>query len=289
MQAWLGHLRVERRLAVRSLATYQRNLEIYLQRATEAGFDPLHPAGMQLRALLAGQFRRGWNARTIAQFLATLRGYFRYALRQHWLTADPTLGLKAPKPAQRLPKVLDADETAALVELDTSAPLGHRDRALLELAYGLGLRLAELCSLRWADLDLAAGEARVLGKGQKTRIVPIGRSALSALQEWLAVEPATAADFVFPGRNGAISHRGVQARLKTLAQRQGLWKNLHPHLLRHSFASHILESSGDLRGVQELLGHADLRTTQIYTHLDFQHLAKVYDQAHPRAKRKSPV
>lgn len=283
---WLSYLRVGKRLAALSLTTYERNLRIYVARAAEAGWDPLAPTGMQLRTLLASLHRRGWNGRTIALFLSTLRGYFRHAVRQGVCMRDPTLGLKAPKSAQRLPKVLDADESARLVEVDPLAPLGQRDRALLELFYGLGLRLAELCALRWCDLDLVAAEARVLGKGSKTRLLPIGRAALSALKDWSTASAAAADAPVFPGRHGALTARAVQGRLKTLARRQGIWKNVHPHLLRHSFASHVLESSGDLRGVQELLGHADLRTTQIYTHLDFQHLAQVYDRAHPRAKRK---
>ena len=165
--------------------------------------------------------------------------------------------------------------------------MGKRDRALLELFYSSGLRLSELCALRWRDLDMAGGMVTVLGKGSKERKVPVGSHARNALTEWRQERPAGNEAFVFPGRgDGPISQRAVQIRIKQLAQRQGLFKHVHPHMLRHSFASHILESSGDLRGVQELLGHADIATTQIYTHLDFQHLAKVYDAAHPRAKRK---
>jgi integrase/recombinase XerC len=290
MREWLEHLRIERRLAVRTLSTYQRNLQIYQQRALESAFDLLRPSGMELRSLLAAQFRRGWRGRTIAQFLATLRGYFRFALRRGRIEIDPTTALRPPKAAKRLPKVLDADEASQLVEIDTTVALGVRDRALLEVFYGLGLRLAEVCGLRWSQLDLQSGEARVLGKGSKTRVLPIGAHARDALLLWRqdsAVDHTSDAP-VFPGRalGTALSTRGVQARIKVLAKRQGVWKNVYPHLLRHSYASHILESSSDLRGVQELLGHADLRTTQIYTHLDFQHLARVYDNAHPRAKRK---
>jgi integrase/recombinase XerC len=169
----------------------------------------------------------------------------------------------------------------------TDVPLGFRDRALLELFYSSGLRLSELCALRWCDMDLEAGVVTVLGKGSKQRIVPVGSHARSALSEWRNEHVAVDDAPIFPGRNGApISQRAVQIRLKLLAQKQGMFKHVHPHMLRHSFASHILESSGDLRGVQELLGHADIATTQIYTHLDFQHLAKVYDATHPRARRK---
>ena len=196
------------------------------------------------------------------------------------------MGVRAPKATRKLPQVLDPDEAARLVEVPADDAIGRRDRALLELFYSSGLRLAELCALRWRDLDLHGGEVRVLGKGSKTRIVPVGSHARAALAAWGADVGVVADAPVFPGRRGPISPRAVQSRLRTLAQRQGIWKRVHPHLLRHSFASHVLESSGDLRGVQELLGHADIATTQIYTHLDFQHLAKVYDAAHPRAKRR---
>jgi integrase/recombinase XerC len=179
------------------------------------------------------------------------------------------------------------DEAVQLVELPTDAPLGLRDRALLELFYSSGLRLAEVCALRWVDLDFQQGLVTVLGKGNKQRTVPVGSHALKALAAWRDSRRDWLTRFVFPGRSDKpISSRAIQLRLRQLAQRQGVFKRVHPHLLRHSFASHMLESSGDLRAVQELLGHADIATTQIYTHLDFQHLAKVYDAAHPRAKRK---
>jgi integrase/recombinase XerC len=186
-----------------------------------------------------------------------------------------------------LPQVLDVDEAVQLVEVPTDAPLGQRDRALLELLYSSGLRVSELCALRWHDLDLDEGQVTVLGKGSKQRVVPVGSHARAALAAWRTEQAVKPDAPVFPGRGGKpITPRAVQLRLRRIAQRQGLFKRVHPHLLRHTFASHVLESSGDLRGVQELLGHADLGTTQIYTHLDFQHLARVYDGAHPRAKRK---
>jgi integrase/recombinase XerC len=191
--------------------------------------------------------------------------------------------------------VLDPDEMTRLVEIPADDAIGKRDRALLELMYSSGLRLSEVRLLRWRELDLDAGMVRVTGKGAKVRIVPVGRHACAALRAWReesqpanATAHADAQSPVFPGRGGApIGPRAIQLRLRQLAKQQGIWKRVHPHLLRHSFASHVLESSGDLRGVQELLGHADIATTQIYTHLDFQHLAKVYDAAHPRAKRKT--
>jgi len=195
--------------------------------------------------------------------------------------------VRGPKVQRKLPVVLDVDEAASLVEAGGDGALGVRDRAMLELFYSSGLRLSELVGLRWGDLDLDGGEVRVLGKGRKTRIVPVGRHAVAALRALGAAEDGAAEARVFRGRGGAtISPRTVQARLQKLALMHGFAKHVHPHLLRHTFASHMLESSGDLRAVQELLGHADIATTQIYTHLDFQHLAKVYDAAHPRAKRK---
>ena len=208
-------------------------------------------------------------------------------LKHGRIATSPAAALRAPKAPRKLPQVLDADEAVRLVEVPTDAPLGLRDRALLELFYSSGLRLSELCALRWRDLDLDSGLVTVLGKGGKQRLVPVGSHAVTALRAWQRDSGGSAQTHVFPGRaGGAISQRAVQIRIKQLAVRQGMFKHVHPHMLRHSFASHILESSGDLRGVQELLGHSDIATTQIYTHLDFQHLAKVYDAAHPRAKRK---
>ena len=199
-----------------------------------------------------------------------------------------------PKAPRKLPNVLDVDEMGQLVEVPADDALGKRDRALLELMYSSGLRLSETCNLCWRELDLDDALVRVTGKGGKVRIVPVGRHAIAALRAWRAHCTVTAPaavmgdHAVFPGRDGgAISPRAIQLRLRQLAMKQGIFKRVHPHLLRHSFASHVLESSGDLRGVQELLGHANIATTQIYTHLDFQHLAKVYDGAHPRAKRRS--
>ena len=218
--------------------------------------------------------------------LSAVRSCFRWLLKQGRVAANPAAPIRAPKAPRKLPQVLDPDEAKVLVEVPTDVPLGLRDRALLELFYSSGLRLSELCALRWRDLDLDDGLVTVLGKGNKQRSVPVGSHARNALTAWRADTGAGNDAPVFPGRHGPITPRAVQLRLRQLAQRQGLFKRVHPHLLRHSFASHVLESSGDLRGVQELLGHADIATTQIYTHLDYQHLAKVYDAAHPRAKRK---
>lgn len=289
VESFLEHLRVERQVSAHTLDAYRRDLTALVQWAQ--GQEIVDLEGLQadqLRAFIAAGHRAGLAPKSLQRRLSACRSFYSWLLKHGRIPASPAAGLRAPKAPRKLPKVLDADEATQLVEVPTDAPLGLRDRALLELFYSSGLRLSELCALRWQDLDLAAGLVTVLGKGRKQRIVPVGRHARQALQAWREDRPAPNSAQVFPGRGGApISQRAVQLRIKQLAQRQGLFKHVHPHMLRHSFASHILESSGDLRGVQELLGHADIATTQVYTHLDFQHLAKVYDGAHPRARRKS--
>ncbi len=285
--AFLEHLRVEKRVSAHTLDAYRRDLQAL---ATWAQAQDLAPAAVDnpaLRAFVAAEHRRGLSPKSLQRRLSACRSFFRWLLRHGRIEADPCTGVRAPKAARRLPEVLDPDEAKALVEVDTDAPLGLRDRAMLELFYSSGLRVSELCALCWRDLDLVDGLVSVLGKGSRQRLVPVGSYAVRALTEWAAEGGANADAPVFPGRGGGtITPRAVQLRMRQLAQRQGLFKRVHPHLLRHSFASHVLESSGDLRGVQELLGHADIATTQIYTHLDFGHLSKVYDAAHPRAKRR---
>jgi integrase/recombinase XerC len=222
--------------------------------------------------------------------LSALRSFFRYLQREGIVTKNPGVDVRAPKSPKRLPRALDADQMTQLLEIPAQGALAQRDRAIMELLYSSGLRLAELVNLDLTGLDLADRTVRVTGKGRKTRIVPIGAKAITALRAWFKERAALAkADetAVFVGRNGRrLGARNIQLRLAQLGLRQGLPTKLHPHLFRHSFATHLLESSHDLRGVQELLGHADISTTQVYTHLDFQHLAGVYDQAHPRARRR---
>jgi integrase/recombinase XerC len=296
LDEFLAYLKVERRMSPHTLDAYRRDLGDLARWLHAQGIADWRALGQELlRTHVAGLHRgdprggrAGLSGKSLQRHLSAIRSFYRWLERGAAKPANPALGLRAPKAPRRLPQVLDADEMKVLVEVPTDAPLGVRDRAMLELFYSSGLRLAELCALRWSALDLADGLVTVTGKGGKTRIVPVGshaRTALAALRD--EAKPARDAP-VFTGRGGApIAARTVQQRLRVLAQRQGLFKRVHPHLLRHSFASHVLESSGDLRGVQELLGHADIATTQIYTHLDFQHLAKVYDAAHPRAKRKT--
>ena len=275
-------------MSANTLDGYTRDLQALAAWMEGAGIAALAKLGAEdLRGFIASEHRRGLAPASLQRRLSAVRSLCKHLVARGELGGNPAQGLRAPKSARKLPQVLDPDETAQLVEVATDTPLGRRDRAMLELFYSSGLRLSELCALRWRELDLDEGLVRVTGKGNKTRVVPVGSHARLALAAWRADTPSAPSAPVFPGRVAApISPRAVQLRLRAAAQRQGVWKRVHPHLLRHSFASHVLESSGDLRGVQELLGHADIATTQIYTHLDFQHLAKVYDAAHPRAKRK---
>ena len=286
IQDYLSHLQVERRVSPHTLDGYRRDLDA-LSAWAEAHGDVSGLREADIRAFVAAEHRRGLSPKSLQRRLSAVRSFYQWLLKHGRVEANPASGIRAPKAPRKLPQVLDPDEAKALVEVPTDAPLGLRDRAMLELFYSSGLRLSELCALRWRDLQLDDGLVTVLGKGGKQRIVPVGSFARSALREWRADTGAGDEAPVFPGRGGKpIGARAVQVRMRQLAQRQGLFKRVHPHLLRHSFASHVLESSGDLRGVQELLGHADISTTQIYTHLDFGHLAKVYDAAHPRAKRR---
>jgi integrase/recombinase XerC len=289
VESFLAGLRVERRVSPHTLAAYRRDLALLQAHCAELGLASWAALqGEQLRGFIAAQHRRGLAPKSLQRLLSACRSFFRQLQRDGALALDPATGLRAPKAARRLPQVLDADEMTQLVSVAGEGLLERRDRALLELFYSSGLRLAELCGLRWRDLDLDQALVQVRGKGDKVRLVPVGRHAREALQAWRPHAGAAPDAPVFPGRGGApLSPRAVQQRVRLRAREQGLWKRVHPHLLRHSCASHVLESSGDLRGVQELLGHADIATTQIYTHLDFGHLSKVYDAAHPRAKRKS--
>ena len=286
MDQYLDHLQVERMVSPNTLDGYRRDLTALASWADANGHDLLRLGAEDIRAFVAAEHRRGLSPKSLQRRLSAVRSFYRWLLKNGRIAASPAAAIRAPKAPRKLPQVLDPDEAKVLVEVPTDVPLGLRDRALLELFYSSGLRLSELCALRWRDLDLDDGLVTVLGKGNKQRSVPVGSHARNALTAWRADTGAGNDAPVFPGRHGPITPRAVQLRLRQLAQRQGLFKRVHPHLLRHSFASHVLESSGDLRGVQELLGHADIATTQIYTHLDYQHQAKVYDAAHPRAKRK---
>ncbi len=290
LDAYLEHLRSERQLSAHTLDSYRRDLAkltAFCTRLHVRDWSALDTR--QLRQLVAELHRQGQSGRSLARLLSAVRGLYRYLNQEGLCRHDPTDGLSAPRGEKRLPRLLDADRAMQLLDGGVEdAFIGLRDRAMLELFYSSGLRLSELVGLDVERLDLAQGLVQVLGKGSKARLLPVGRKAREALQAWLPLrEQARPADgALFVGRHGRrLSARAVQLRVRQAGVRE-LGQHLHPHMLRHSFASHLLESSQDLRAVQELLGHAGIGTTQIYTHLDFQHLAKVYDQAHPRARRK---
>ncbi len=288
VDTWLARLADERHASPHTVAGYRRDLAKLLRYMEAEQLDAFGSLDAnRMRNFIAGEHRAGLAPKSLQRLLSSCRSLFRQLRREGLMSSDPMLGVRGPKVRRKLPQVLDVDEASALVESDSGGKLAVRDRAMLELFYSSGLRLSELVRLRWFDLNLEEGEVRVLGKGSKTRVVPVGRHAVAALRALGAEQGMAPESPVFRGRGGApISPRTIQLRMNTLALQQGSPKHIHPHLLRHTFASHMLESSGDLRAVQELLGHADIATTQIYTHLDFQHLAKVYDAAHPRAKRK---
>ncbi len=244
----------------------------------------------QLRRFLATLHARGLAGRSLARMLSSWRALYGFVLdRNGGIKESPCAGLKAPRSPKKLPAALSPDEAVRLVQIADGEPLAICDRAWLELAYSSGLRLSEIAGLDVDRLDLDTGEVRVWGKGAKERIVPVGAAAREALKKWLAVRAMmknVETRALFVGRSGArITPRAIERRLAVWAVKQGLPRHVHPHMLRHSFASHVLQSSGDLRAVQEMLGHASIASTQVYTHLDFQALAKVYDAAHPRAKK----
>ena len=300
VDSFLAELALQRRASPHTVDAYRRDLA----RLTALA------AGAELTALKTPQLRRGLMAlharqlapRSIARTLSAWRSYYAWLARRGAIAANPADGLRAPKRPRTLPKALGIDQAAALLDRPAGSlgtrlatgfanePLQLRDAAMFELFYSSGLRLSELVSLDWpGGLDLAAGEVTVTGKRRKTRKVPVGGKARVALEAWLALRPRFdrgAQPALFLGRNGTrLTPRQVESRLAQWAQRRGLGVHVHPHMLRHSFASHVLQSSGDLRAVQEMLGHASIAATQVYTHLDFQHLAKIYDAAHPRAKK----
>lgn len=286
---FLRYLKVERQLSPLTQKNYQRQLLALMAMADEmklASWAQLEPA--QVRTLAARSRRDGLGPSSLALRMSALRSFLDWQVHQGMLSANPAKGISTPRNARHLPKNMDVDEVNQLLEIDLNDPLAVRDRAMLETMYGGGLRLSELVNIDRRNLDLEAGEVRVLGKGSKERRVPIGGTAVTWIQHWLPLRDSFAPqdDALFVSSRGSrISTRNVQKRFAEWGIKQGVASHIHPHKLRHSFATHMLESSGDLRAVQELLGHANLATTQIYTHLDFQHLATVYDAAHPRAKR----
>lgn len=289
VERFLRYLKVERQLSPLTQSNYARQLKALVALAAEMNiraWSQLDPA--LVRSLAARSRRAGLQPASLALRLSALRSFLDWQVSQGELAANPAKGIATPRTARHLPKNIDVDEINQLLDIDLNDPLAVRDRAMLEIMYGAGLRLAELVNIDCRHLDLEAGEVWVTGKGSKERRVPVGRTAVIWLQHWLALRDIFAPDddaLFLSSQGRRISARNVQKRFAEWGVKQGVASHIHPHKLRHSFATHLLESSGDLRAVQELLGHANLTTTQIYTHLDFQHLASIYDAAHPRAKR----
>ncbi len=289
---FIRHLDFERRLSPQTSKNYRRDLEALVAfcKESDVGSWGQLDSG-HIRAFAATSFRRGLGAKSIQRRLSACRTFFRYLIREKHVDNNPVTSVAAPKGKKRLPGNLDADRMARLLDIPGDGPIVDRDRAILELLYSSGLRLSELTDLNCGDIDMQDRTVRVTGKGNKDRIIPVGRHALKALQRWnlsRAKFAASEESAMFVSNRGTrISPRSVQARVAHWARVQGIDVKVYPHLFRHSFATHLLESSHDLRGVQELLGHANISTTQIYTHLDFQYLAQIYDRTHPRARKKS--
>jgi integrase/recombinase XerC len=290
IDGFLDEISLQRRLSANTLTAYSRDLDCFRRLAGRTALTEID--ARQIRRFVAQLHAGGLSGRSIGRTLSAWRGFYRWLGRHGYVSGNPCAGVRPPKSAKRLPRVLSPDEASALLSPAGDGALEARDRAMFELFYSSGLRLSELASLDLGSMaEIAEGEVRVTGKRNKTRVVPVGRQAREALAAWLAqgrqtlaaeVEPA-----LFVSRRGTrLSVGMIRARLGQRARRLGLPRHVHPHMLRHSFASHVLQSSGDLRAVQEMLGHASIASTQVYTHLDFQHLAKVYDAAHPRAKKK---
>lgn len=288
-ESYLDELRVARRCSPHTVSNYARDLRAVARSASSrqlTDWDQIEPT--DVRSIIAEQHREGISGRSLARRLSAVRGLYNYLIKLGRAKINPAADILAPKDKKALPATLNPDEVSRLLKQNVSDPMICRDLAMFELMYSSGLRLAELVSLDLADLDLSVEQVRVTGKGGKTRDLPVGKPAIEAINKWLGFRrslPGADDKAVFLSSRGKrIAPRTVQMRLKKLAETQGLKRDCYPHMLRHSFASHMLESSGDLRAVQELLGHADISTTQIYTHLDFQHLARVYDESHPRAR-----
>ncbi|TXI16464.1 MAG: tyrosine recombinase XerC [Nitrosomonas sp.] len=287
--AFIHHLLYERRLSPLTSKNYARDIGVLLSYSGEINLGILQSA--DVRQVIAKLHGKGLSGRSLARMLSAWRSFYDYLIRDHHYQHNPCIGLRVPKSAQKLPSALSPDEARQLLAFPSDSCLLARDSAMFELFYSSGLRLAELAQLKPVDISVDEGTVRVWGKGGKVRIVPVGERALQALAIWLkqrALIIRQGETALFLSQHGkAISARTISYRLKWRARLQGIRQNVHPHMLRHSFASHVLQSSGDLRAVQEMLGHAHITSTQVYTHLDFQHLTKVYDSAHPRAKKKS--
>ncbi len=291
-QAFLHYLTIEKRYSPKTIDSYQRDLQQFADYCQSQNIlDVTLVHSQTVRGFAAKLHRQGLQGRSIARQLSAIRSFYTYLMREGLAQQNPANDVKAPQADKKLPKVLDADQINRLLDIKSQAPLALRDKAMLELMYSAGLRLSELVSLDVSNIDLQDSSLTVEGKGGKARFAHIGGKAKQAVLAWLKIRPQLLKELdeaaVFINNRGQrLSARGVQQRLLHWAKQQGLAMNLHPHMLRHSFATHLLESSSNIRAVQELLGHADISTTQVYTHLDFQYLANIYDTAHPRAKKK---
>ena len=301
VESYLHHLDTIRQLSPHTINNYQRDLTAFAQYCVDAELTNLTLIKPNhIRQYSAFQHRKGKSGKTLQRHLSSIRGLMSYLIQKNLIKTNPGTGISAPKTQRRLPHTLDTDQTAQLLDIKNSPEENNptlviRDKAILELFYSSGLRLSELVNLDIEDYQPGNKSVKVLGKGNKERLIPVGKEATTALTLWLNTRPqllktvteGIAEKALFLNKNGSrLKQRSVQQRIKQWGEKQGTDRPVHPHMLRHSFASHILESSGDLRSVQELLGHSDISTTQIYTHLDFQHLAQVYDNSHPRAKKK---
>ncbi|MGR8931282.1 MAG: tyrosine recombinase XerC [Gammaproteobacteria bacterium] len=285
---FLDYLRGEKRASIHTVSAYQRDLTRLQQFCLERQIQNWNDIEIgDIRLYVANRHKAGIAPKSLQRELASIRSFFQYLLKKQMAQQNPAVGIQAPKAAKKLPKTLDVDQVVGLLEAPPDSILEIRDVAIFELFYSSGLRLSELVMLDLQDIDLVEGVLKVrYGKGGKQRQLPVGRKAIDAVRRWLACRPRTESSALFVALRGTrLGPRSIQLRLEKWCRKNGLSQHIHPHMLRHSFASHLLESSQDIRAVQELLGHADVSTTQIYTHLDFQHLADVYDNAHPRAKR----
>lgn len=283
-------LRIEKQASPHTISNYQRQLQAVSELLAQAEINTWQQVeASTVRWILIQSHKQKLGAKSIGLRLVALRQFLAFLVKRGELKVNPAQGIKAPKVGKHLPKNIDAEQVTQLLNIQSDKPLAQRDLAMMELMYSSGLRLSELQGLNLDNIDLTNGEVKVLGKGNKERIVPIGSKAITAIQNWLVVreqfQPKENALFINQ-QGGRLSHRSIQLAMEKWGKIQALDTHLHPHKLRHSFATHLLEASQDLRAVQELLGHSSLSTTQIYTHLDFQHLAKIYDTAHPRARRK---
>lgn len=290
--AFYEYQQIERRLSQHTVDSYQHDLLLFYQYCKAQQINHWDAVTViHVRAHIASRHRQGLSSKSLQRELSAIRSFYTFLLKRHSVTGNPAKEVKAPKQGRKLPKTLDVDQVTGLLEAGTDSILEIRDLAIFELCYSSGLRLSELTALDINDLDLHNQSLMVRhGKGNKSRYLPIGSKAVKALQHWLHHRIVASADenAVFTSKQGKrLTQRSVQLRLKQWCIKKGITEHVHPHMLRHSFASHLLESSQDLRAVQDLLGHSNIGTTQIYTHLDFQHLASVYDQAHPRAKKKT--